>query len=461
MKLFSFILLFFCCVTQSKSQDTIPVLKGNITISIEKGTMACDFTLSNMPNIEDYVIRINSGMNILYFKNKASGNLLYFDRDRSDSTSFGESIAYYFGGARKFLPKEVEMRYVGMFPVIDTAKDTMVEDWRGNIAFVGKTLRADGHQSAWYPILFDMKKQILYQKVKYDVQVNCSDCKTLYVNGNKPITGQSINFKSETPQELLLYCGNYDFKNIGNTYVLNGKMTNTQLNEFGNLVNGFKQYYESKLKLKYNGDITFINTIPTAKKYGFLFVSYPTITSVSSQASGLNRFTDIKTSAFYRPYVAHELGHYYFGELLRTNSEFGPVFNEGFTEYLAFKLTKDVISDSLYKVNVAKKIKSLKDFKAKAFAQLKTQNDFNNRELYVYYYVPIILSAVEQELGEKKMWEWLNEVILSKTDFTNYEFLKRTLAKSVVDKKLYNHILTNYFETDESLLNAIKKISTQ
>lgn len=49
-----------------------------------------------------------------------------FNKSEKDSTSTGESIAYYFSdntGKGKFLPKELQFRYVGKFPV---ATDTII-----------------------------------------------------------------------------------------------------------------------------------------------------------------------------------------------------------------------------------------------------------------------------------------------------------------------------------------------
>lgn len=58
-----------------KAQDSIPLLTGTVNISIKEGTFDCDLTLSNIPRIQDYFIRINSGMNILRLFTCAGGHL--------------------------------------------------------------------------------------------------------------------------------------------------------------------------------------------------------------------------------------------------------------------------------------------------------------------------------------------------------------------------------------------------
>src|SRR4051812_39376027 len=97
------------------AQDSIPVLKGKVIISIQKGTIECDLNLSNIPRIPDYLLRLNAGMNIRNFKNVAGKNLLYYEREMNDTLSSGETLGYYFpgnGGKGKFLPKEIQFRYI-------------------------------------------------------------------------------------------------------------------------------------------------------------------------------------------------------------------------------------------------------------------------------------------------------------------------------------------------------------
>ena len=46
-----FVIIFF---QTTKAQDSIPLLKGKVTISITKGTIDCDFTLSSFVSAEIY-----------------------------------------------------------------------------------------------------------------------------------------------------------------------------------------------------------------------------------------------------------------------------------------------------------------------------------------------------------------------------------------------------------------------
>ncbi len=104
------------------------------------------------------------------------------------------------------------------------------------------------------------------------------------------------------------------------------------------------------------------------------------------------------------------------------------------------------------------KIKSLKDFAAIPFAKVTSAKDYKSRELYVYYYAPLIFKAIEKEMGEQSMWKWLSVILNSSKEHTNYAFLKGTLTTALQDKEKALMIESKYFENDKSLDNTIKEI---
>jgi hypothetical protein len=63
--------------------------------------------------------------------------------------------------------------------------------------------------------------------------------------------------------------------------------------------------------------------------------------------------------------------------------------------------------------------------------------------------------AVEQELGEKAMLKWLNKMLTTKAELTNYEFMLQTLASVLQDERKLNLLINDYFSNN----NAIKKAS--
>jgi hypothetical protein len=458
INLFTVLALGFLSISNVEGQDSIPLLKGKVEISIKEGTLKCDFILSNVPRINDYFIRINSGMNVLNFNNLDAKALIYFDKSFNDTLSTGETTAYFFPGNKgkgKFLPHSIQFKYVGKYPVVtDTLKDYSVEDWKGNIAFNGYSVRTDGRQSGWYPVLYDINKDVKHDKVKYDIEISCKDCNNIYLNGNLPVSGTKAHFKSDIPQELTMFCGNYKVANVNGTYLLNPDISESQIKAFAEITNSYKKFYEDKLNIPYKQSITFIQTTPTSKDNAWLFVSYPTIVNIGHGQYGMKSFFNKKTAAWFKPYIAHELGHYYFGTFKVFNSELGDMMSEGFAEYLSLKVAKKIVGDSIYEKKLIAKIKSLNDFSAISFAKIKSKSDYNSRELYVYYYAPIIFLAIEKEIGEDLMWKWLKAILEVKTEFTNYSFLEQTLGSVLQDKHKLEFLNSKYFNSDKSIENA-------
>ncbi|NMH27881.1 hypothetical protein [Flavobacterium silvaticum] len=457
------LLLLLFVGTAVFAQEKAPLIKGKVKISIAEGTFDCDLTLSEFPPLKDYYIRLNSGMNILHFRSKKPNDfVLGFDKSTADSTSTGESIAYYFpdnSRKSKFLPEEIQLRYVGKFPVAtDTIENYTREDWKGNIAFNGKSVRTDGFQTCWYPVLYDVAEDRLYSEVRYDIEIECADCQTLYINGNKPVKSQKTVFQSEVPREMTLFCGNFDFTNNNDTYILNPDLSEEQITEFCALTNSYKAFLSDRLRLPYNQPVTFVETTPTSKKNGWLFVSYPTIFSIGWGENGLQSLFNPKIQNWYRPFIAHELGHYYFGTYKVFNSELGDMMSEGFSEFLSLKVTQNLIGPDVYNKKLADKMESLKDFKPIPFSKVKSRSDYKDRELYVYYFAPLVFTAIELEIGHELMWKWLNQLLKAKTRFTDYDFLLETFKKTINNQKAFNALRDMYFDNDAALENALKRI---
>lgn len=454
----------FLCFFSVLSQEKTPFVKGKVNISVKEGTFECDLTLSDIPNLKNYFIRLNSGMNLLHIKSKKPKEFVIgYAKSRKDTTSTGESLAYFFpdsSGKGKFLPQELQFKYVGKFPVAtDTIQNYSRKDWKGNIAFNGYSLRADGFQSAWYPILYDIETDKLYDKVKYDIELTCKDCNTLYINGNLPVKGNSAHFKSENLQEMSLFCGDYKISNLGKTYLLNADFDQKQLSEFDNLIQNYKDFYQTKLKIPFDQATVFVQTTPTSKNDGWLFVSYPTIYNIG-WGTGLKSLLNPETKDWFRPFIAHELGHFYFGTYKVFNSLWGDMMSEGFAEYLSLQVTKNIIGKEVHQQKINKFISDIEKHKLKftSFSKLKSREDYGDRNAYVYYYAPLIFSAIEKEIGEEKMWKWLQNILKSPANFTDYDFLCQSLKSTLNNEKLYQKVKENYFESDEALSNAIKKL---
>ena len=469
LKPFSFLSILFL-FQATYAQETSPTVTGNVNISIQKGTIACDFVLTDLPNIRNYVIRLNSGMNIHYFRDlNRNGNALEYDVDTKDSVQSDEVKSYYVhenrGNPARYIPGKLEMKYLGMYPVVkDSTSGYMGGDWRGNIAFNGYSIRADGLQSCWYPVIYDKDKRKRYELVRYNIKITCNDCNVLFLNGSSPAKAQEANFVSDIPHEMAMYCGSFTTAEQNGVWLLNSGLTREDQQKLFSTANAYETYYSKQMTIPFKGSLTFVQTDPVAdpKQWAFAFFASPTTFNVGVGKWGLQSLFSTDNSAKNKKTMAHELAHYYFGGMVKPGSEFGHVIEEGFAEYMALRLTRNIEGEDTYLALLKERVRPLKYLKNyKPFDQVKTEEDYGNREYYLYYFAPVLFCAIEKEIGEKAMWQWLHEMAASKNDHSDYNFLANALKNTITDNPLAKEITAKYFESSEALHNAKEELGLQ
>ena len=449
------------------AQDRPIFVTGNAKISVQKGTIACDFILSGLPNISNYVIRLNSGMNIHYFKDlDIGGGALYYDMDTRDSIGSDETKAYYLhenrGNPARYIPKKLEVKYLGMYPVIaDSASGYMGQDWRGNIAFNGYSIRAEGLQGDWYPELYDMDKKRLYNEVKYHIHVSCEDCTVLFLNGSKPQKGTQADLENDIPCEMSMYCGKFATTENHGIWLLNSHMTKPDERQLFDLAVRYQGYYEKMFGIAYKGSLTFVQTTPVADttRWGFSFYSAPTTFNVAAGQWSLQSLFRGDDAQKKKQSMAHELAHYYFGTLLKPTGVLGRVVEEGFAEYLSLDLTRSLEGESTYRGLLRQKAASLKWFRNyQPFSALTADTGYGDREYYLYYYAPVLFLAIKTEIGDVAMLKWLKTMIVSKTGDTAYPWLVSTLGTSLSNPELTQKIVSKYFTSPNALKDALNEL---
>ena len=455
------IFFIFLCIPWAIAQT--PMLTGTVEISIKNGTLDCDLTLSDIPKLENYEILLNTGLNIDYILDTKNNNLLAYNRKYSDTISY-ESFMYSFPNGDnngKFIPKTLNFKYTGKFPIkSDKNFLSRSSDWKGNIAFNGKTLRMDGNQSNWYPTLLDLATNKRYNEVKYDINIKCSDCKTLYVNGNDPKYSNKERFSYDYPTDLLLFVGDYEFKRIKNIYFLNDTTDNESLKDFVSWMQKIKMFYAEKIGIPYDGNFNFIQTTPTfTKDSGFMFVSFPSIVNVSYEKYNLKQLISYP---YMKPILAHELGHYYFGSGYKTfNSVIGNATQEAFAEFLSTKATLFSLGKEAYQEKlktITAPMQKNKHIIYPPIATIKSHADFKDYQKYAYNYFPTILLAIERELGEDLMYLWIQKLLTTNSDLTDHSFLTLSLKSSIKNPNKYNKIVNTYLNSDKALENALQKL---
>lgn len=462
-----FIIISFFASSLAFGQEKIPMLSGNVKVSVQNGTIECDLQLTELELPKDYSIRLNKGLNILNMEVKnPTPFLVGFNRDFTDSIQSDETVSYYIPSntkGEKFYPNNIRFRYVGKFPVVnDTIESKMQkEDWRGNVAFVKRNLRVDGLQSAWYPTIYDPVNELQYDQLKYDITIDCNDCETMYLNGAIPTKGKSTNFKSEVAREPLLFIGKYNIQESETTYLLNSNFTDAELKEIDELNNQIFDYLTNYTNIKYQDKIVWIDGGVTAKKYGFAFFSYPAITVVGNPPHDLH--TSLKSyNSNSLTTITHEISHYYFGNLKRSNSYLESLIDEGFAQFLAYKYVNQKKDTNFIRNEITQAIEWFEDpnFEFKAMLDFHKSENTNDRETYAYDYQTAILFSIEKEIGEEKMKNWIRLLLQGKEPISNKDFFKTTLKKAIKNDNIYNDVIDKYL-TGNLTVENMKKLWTE
>ena len=256
----------------------------------------------------------------------------------------------------------------------------------------------------------------------------------------------------------MLFAGLFDFTKNKNTYFINTELNSEQENVLGNWTDKIVKFYEDKFKIPYGNSVTYLYTTPISKKNAWMFVTYPTIAIIGQEKYNVKSYFTPNTSSLKDnsniEYFAHELGHYYFGTVIVPNSELRWVFLEGLTEYLALQTVKEVLGEESYQKKIDAYLKETKDFVPKSLSTIKN-NEID--ETYRYYYVPLLITALEKEIGKEKVWNWLRTVLNSdKLVKTDYAFFKSSLIKSGIKESEFKNFEEKYILSEKAKENINK-----
>ncbi|WP_129713611.1 M1 family aminopeptidase [Pedobacter sp. SYP-B3415] len=414
----------------SAVQAQVPHLTGTVRINMAQGLISCDFTLSDLPRLgKDYQVLLNKGFNIKAIRDSAGLVLKY--GGFYNGKMRGEGLCYtpQRGDSTYANPGTLRITYTGAFPVYTDTLNFI--DFKGLIAFNGKTLRATD-QSKWYPVIYDTRNDRLIEQVTYRIIVEGADAKMLFVNGDSPKAGPKAIFESKIPAAPLLFAGNYPIQQTPGAWFLNTKMTAAELSGFEKNIAEMKQFLSAKLNVPYHTKNVFIEHEPVERfQQGRVwgFVNFPVI---AFAGTSLGRMVDTRTSALKDssdyPFIAHEVAHYYFGNVLRPNATLFWFFLESTAEYLAVKTAEAKFGKAWADAHFQKQAKDLAGFKAIPLDQIRNQDEVSGT--YRYNYGPLLLRGLEQIVGEKRMYRLLEQCLRADGQLTDYAFFKKRAAEA-------------------------------
>ena len=430
-------------------------LTGKVDIRVKEGTLQADITMSNLPPVPEYAILLNGGLNLRLVSDSLGKTTYAVNREWKGEISY-EAFHYWLptnDGQGRYIPPALRLSYVGKFPVYtDTKQMSDWEDWKGNIAFNGTSVRASD-QSVWYPMFYNLVSGEVQSAVTYDLEISCADCRTIYLGGNVPVHAPSVRLRSDLPVPLMLFAGDFDFSQRGDLVYVNANLTEDRERTITDTTLAIQEYYAGLLGIPYGCPVTYLNATPVAIRPQWGFVTYPAIVRVGF-GYGFDGMIDTTTGRVKDhevAFLAHELAHYYFGTLFRPR---GPLFwplLEGGAEYLSLQYLRDCGTDEEYRSKLAGYLTQVAD--RSGFPRLATiDNPSEINELYRYSFVPLLLTRLDHLVGRKKVVAFVQAVVESPISEADYRFWLDKLTTAGIDPATFEaaerELLTEFLTVD-------------
>jgi len=444
-------LIFLLALYTSCIYAQAPHLTGTIDISIKNRTLACNLSYDQIP--EGYEILLNQA-----FKNPS-----FSTENKKIKTKKKSNLAHYVDAFQYELPQGLngKVQLVYNYSETEAIKNKEIApDWKGNLAFNYQSIRAS-EQTAWYPIWYSDTEDKKITDVSYDLEITCSDCKSIYLNGSLPKDGQYGRLSSKKPVPLLLFAGLFDFDVINNIALVNSPLESEEDVQVISYLNEVKSYYERKMQMRLEKDLTLLSSEPTTADNAWLFATYPTIAIIGIEnygMKGLFKNGDIDEARMSS--LAHEVGHYYIGNVFQPRGPLFWVLLEGLTEYVSLQANREIFGEDFYQQFLLKYKSQVQGLPFLHLSDINHQDEISG--LYRYAYVPLLLTAIEREIGEDMMWQWIQHLLSYKDKaYTDYAFFKRSFIESGMTERLYTDLESKFINGPKTGVNINSAVFPQ
>lgn len=422
--------------------QTSPHLAGTVEVDLPRGVITGDLCLSNLPTRADTVrFVLHRGLNVKRIRDGTGSARPYVTEPEPQ----GVGLRYAIGSAASdTLPPsavvvhETCVEYTGAFPVYDVeAGDYAMWDGSGVVAFNGRTLRARG-QTRWYPVPYDTQTDQAQESLTFQLRVRCPSCKQVYLNGTSPQPGPDAMFVSDTPREVVILGGDLPVQHVSGMLLLGEEAEPDTARLFVQQLAEIQRFYEEFLEVPYGRSIDFARIIPVRfdrpfQMWGFFSDPIMGVTGVTL-ADFVQVLSDPDHQA--RPhlfgFLGHELAHRYFSGPL--GGPYNQLFSEPFANYLGLKATRHFSGEAPYRDGLQalhQQVMESPDLPRLDQADPRTLGS----DPYRYRYVPLLLFALEREIGEERMRRVLHALLTApeaEQSQADYEFFRRTALRAGV-----------------------------
>jgi hypothetical protein len=389
-------------VTSDIHAQSVAHLDGRVETDPATGLLRGDICLSKLPQQQAYSFLLNRGLNIREVRDHASGKPLKYT-GYYNATNVGDTTRYTIEGsigASGFC-----VSYVGAYPVyrVDAGERSEV-DWKGQIAFDGRTLRA-AEQTGFYPVAINAATGAPLDTVSYKLDVTCSGCKAIFVNGSAPKAGPKATFSSDKPRQLMLYAGDFPYTSAGGVHFVGANISPTDADAIRFGIKAVADAHAAYLGVPYSDEPVYLTfaAVSRSRKLGettWQFVTWPMIAMDGRVPfSQLLRETEGRRVFVPNRFIAHEMAHYYFGTSYAPRGPLQWFLLESTTEFLALKAHRAFAGENAYAGVVRTYFKE-----AVAAGAITPLDNVREPETigqnYRYNLGPLLFVALEQYVGE-------------------------------------------------------------
>lgn len=370
-------LLLLSLILSFASFAAEPLMKGSVIVDIETGFLKADLCLEHVPAGP---LVLNRGLNVAWFKAKFSKPLPY--EVSAQGTDYQRYVVETPSGSDTLC-----LSYAGAFPVYAAQENQ--REYKGAIAFDKTSLRAT-EQSLWYPAVDGMDRW------RYQLKISCRGCKSLYLNGSKPVRGSTATFSSDTPHPLVLLAGKFAFREK-NGVLFVGDFPKAREALILSSLPKLSAIFQPWAGRKIEPAPVFMEFAATKPDRDWAFASFPTI-AFTRHALSLP-MTDEKS---FIGFLAHEAAHFYFGNLVRPTGKQYWFLLESTAEFFSLVAIREMFGKEAFAERVDKKREDLVDAKD-LVPILKVDDPDKIGERARYSLGPLVLLALEERVGTDKL----------------------------------------------------------
>lgn len=430
--------LFTPAISQAAlpAQPTTPLTTGSVRVDIASGRVEGDVCLSNSPaNAQSHFV-LNAGLNVARVTD-GEGTPVGLD-GWYDPGVDGEARVYTLAKPTT----NICVQYVGAFPLYP--KHDALGDFKGMMAFNGDSARFT-EQSAWLPQAFNAKARVRSSQSRYDLQVDCAGCRFLYLNDSPAIEGAQGRFRSDNARPILLFGGSGPITRTAQVTILNETLPTAKVDALSRTVQQVADVHARYLGVPLADRPTFLRMVTLnqierdreGSEWGF--ATWPTIAMSGSVGNVADSLLAGGEKAERRvQYIAHEMGHCYFGTLNRPQGPYFWVLLESSAEFLSIKALREISGDAAADRYIARLQSAVDktDTPLQAFDTIDGSSDLGER--YRYVYAPLLLLSLEKQMGEAKMQAFMRGLLAAPSP-TNWKELQAIALKAGIDAKAWQH----------------------